>query len=149
MAAIAMLGTFCALLTVAVLVVWRHVMWVRREPGLFRCRVRVASGWLPGYRTVWSRRARRALWAGDVLVLFRGIGLVQPKPLPVVCARGEVESLSRRAVSRLGSHPVALHLVLEEGVWLEVAAPAEARAQLCGPFVVAQLQPNRGIGKLR
>jgi|SwirhisoilCB3_FD_contig_31_11119310_length_512_multi_3_in_0_out_0_1 hypothetical protein len=149
MAAIAMLGALCALLAVALLLLARHVRWVRREPGLFRCKVRVVSGWVPDHSATWSRRVRRALWASDVLILFHGIGFLHVTALPVACAKGDLQSMSRRAVSRLGSHPVALHLVLEEGPRLEVAAPAKDRALLCGPYVVPQLQPNRGTERLR
>ena len=140
----ALLGALCTLVTITLLVVALHVIRIRREPGLFRCKVRVTSGWLLGYSGDWPKRANRAVWARDVLLLFRGIGRTHMRTLPVAYAEGDVHKLRQGTVSRLGAYPVALDLVLDEGPLFEVAAPASARAVLCGPYVVPQLQPHRG-----
>ncbi|HZC53621.1 MAG TPA: hypothetical protein VE441_14130 [Mycobacterium sp.] len=140
----AALGVLCTLVTILLFVLVRHMIWVRREPGLFRCKIRVTNGWLAGYSFDWPKRTNRAVWARDVLILFRGIGRVQMRALPVARAQGDVHILRQDVVSRLGTDPLAVHLVLDDGSRLEVAAPAKARGLLCGPYLVLQVRPNRG-----
>jgi hypothetical protein len=121
-----------------------QVVWTRRRLDLFRCKIRLIEGWLPGYSTKWPRLAARATWEHDVLIVYRGLGVVRVEGLPVACAQGTVRTLPKREVSRLGRHPVGLDLVLDCGPRLEVAVPASAQSLLCGPYLVAEVQPDRG-----
>ncbi len=121
-----------------------HLVWTHRRSGRFRCKIRVTGGWVPGYPTTWPKRVSRAEWARDVLIVFRGPASGRAEGLPVACAQGTVRILAGREVSRLGREPVALDLVLDDGPRLEVAAPATARALLCGPYLVAQAQAESG-----
>ena len=133
-----------AVVAIGAILVVSQVVWTRRRHDLFRCKIRLTDGWLPGYRTTWPKRATRAVWARDVLVVFHGVAFVRVEGLPVACAQGSVRTLTRRDVSWLGRNPIALDLVLDCGPRLEVAAPASAQSLLCGPYLVAEVQPDRG-----
>ena len=137
-------ASLSAIVVVGAVLVVLHAVWTQRRSGRFRCKIRVSEGWLTGYGTSWPRRASRAEWARDVLLVYRGMGLVRLEALPVARAEGKVRSLPGRDVSGLGDDPAALCLVLDDGPRLEVAAPAAARALLCGPYLVAQVQAERG-----
>lgn len=137
-------AVLAAVVAIGAALIAAQVIWTRRRHDLFRCKIRLAGGWLPGHTTAWPRRATRAMWARDVLIVFRGVAFVRVEALPVACAHGTVHTLARREVSRLGPHPVALDLVLDCGPRFEIAAPESARSQLCGPYVVAEIQADRG-----
>ena len=133
-------ASLCVLAAIgAGLLAW-HLVWTRRQSGLFRCKIRLTHGWLRGYPTTWPKRVTRAVWARDVLIVFRGRAFTRVEGLPVACATGTLRNLNRQDVSRLGRDPVVLDLVLDDGPHLEVAAPAAAQSLLCGPYVVAQVQ---------
>jgi hypothetical protein len=121
-----------------------QVVWTRRRLDLFRCKIRLIDGWLPGYSSRWPRLPARATWAHDVLIVYRGVGFVRVEGLSVACAQGTVRNLAKREVSRLGRHPVALDLVLDCGPRLEVAVPAPAQSLLCGPYLAAEVEADRG-----
>lgn len=127
----------------AALLGW-HLRWMRSPPGSFRCKIRVAQGWLHGYSPDWPKRTVRVVWARDVLIVFRRSVFTRVEGLPVECARGKVRTLPEREVSRLGRRPVALQLILDDGAHLEVAARAAAESLLCGPYLVVEIQTNRG-----
>ena len=143
-----MVWTFVAVLTGIVAIgaglLILQLIWTRRRLDLFRCKIRLIDGWLPGYASTWPKLATRAVWEHDVLIVYRGVGVVRVEGLAVACARGTVRTLARREVSRLGRHPVALDLVLDCGPRIEVAVPASAQSQLCGPYLVAEVQADRG-----
>jgi hypothetical protein len=89
------------------------------------------------------KRITRAGWARDVLIVFPRPALFRLRTLPVACAQGDIHTLARGEVTRLGRRPVALDLVLDDGPRLEVAASAKARDRLCGPYLVPRAMPNR------
>jgi hypothetical protein len=130
----------------AVLVLWR-MLQLRRQPGSFRCKIRVLAGWSPGFKTNWPRRVARAMWASNVLIVYPARAVIRVHPVAVTCAHGAVHAVPKHEVTRLGPDPVALDLLLDEGSRLEIAAPAQSRTLLCGPYVVAQVMPNRGSRK--
>ena len=125
---VAALTTLCVLTAAGAALVVRHMIGLRRGQMAFRCKIRVRGGWLPGFETTWPKRITRAMWARDVLIVFGGFGLLRMWPLPVASAQGAVHNLPRSEVSRLGSDPIALIVVLDDGPRLEVAASADARA---------------------
>jgi hypothetical protein len=139
-------GTISALcafvVAAAVLIGWQRLD-ARITHRAFRCKIRVSDGSLPGVSQRWPKRITRAAWARDVLIVFPRPALFRLRTLPVACAQGDVHTLPRREVTRLGRNPVALALVLDDGPRLEVAAPAKARERLCGPYLVPRALPNR------
>lgn len=139
-----LLGALCTFVAVGGLLLTWHVIWTRRQEGLFCCKIRVSDGWHPDFAEAWPKRNVRATWVRDVLIVFHGWAFVRVQGLAIACAQGSVHALPRQSARRLGRHPVALDLVLDEGARLEVAAPMHARTLLCGPFLVPQLLPNRG-----
>ena len=141
---VAALSALCIFTAAGTALVVRHMIGLRRGYASFRCKIRVRGGWLSGFQTTWPKRISRAMWARDVLIVFRGFGLLKMWPLPVASAEGAVHNLPRSEVSRLGSDPVALVLVLDDGPRLQVAASAEERDLLCGPYLVADAIPDRG-----
>jgi hypothetical protein len=132
-----------AIVAVGAVLVVLQLVRTRRYDNRFRCKIRVAGGWLPGYTSEWSKRTMRAGWARDVLIVFRGRVFVRAEGLPVARAEGRVRNAPRREVSRLGRNPILIDLILDGGVRLQVAAPASAQDLLCGPYLVAEVQASR------
>jgi hypothetical protein len=134
-----------AVLTAAVLVaiafgtaaVWGRIA-SSREPRSFRCRVSPHPWARWRGRARWCLFAPRAHWVHDALVLRSGFLRLGVTAFPACIAPGtQVEELARREARRLGGRPLALLLRLEEGGTLEVAAPADCRELLVGPFLAA------------
>jgi hypothetical protein len=130
------------IVAVAAVIAWQ-MLDARVTHGTFRCKIRVSDGTLRGFSPRWPKRITRAGWARDVLIVFPRPALFRLRTLPVACAQGDIHTLARGEVTRLGRRPVALDLVLDDGPRLEVAASAKARDRLCGPYLVPRAMPNR------
>jgi hypothetical protein len=133
----------CAVMVAAAALIAWQMFDARSTHGAFRCKIRISDGSLPGLSRRWPKRITRAAWARDVLIVFPRPAVFRLRTFPVACAQGDVHTLPRGEVTRLGRHPVALDLVLDDGARLEVAASAKARDRLCGPYLVPRAMPNR------
>ncbi len=112
-------------------------------PDTFRCRTRQPDprgrrgGGRPGSRLGWAR------WAHGVLLVRSG-RLGRMDVLPVRFPEGSVMRIAPETAKRLGPAPVVVLLRLDDGRLLELAAPAQAREMVAGPFLAAcVLTPDR------
>jgi hypothetical protein len=107
--------------------------WSRRRfqksPGVFPCRVREmpAAGEQPG----WGRRKSSGRWVHDVLLLHSGLALIRYMAFPVA---GVEKPVAPAEGTRFKGDAVSIQLRLDDGSVVEVAAPAEVRELLAGPF---------------
>jgi hypothetical protein len=127
-------------LTAAVLTTAAVVGRVRfaRDRRSFRCRIRSCRPTRSGRDSRW-RPPTQAMWVHDVLLVRSGFLRLGLTALPVCPPRGaRVQSLTRGDVRRLGRHPLALRLTRTDGA-MELAVPEGCRAELVGPFLVAEL----------
>src|SRR4051812_35738208 len=112
------------------------------QPDTFRCRTRRPDprgrrGGRPSSRLGWAR------WAHGVLLVRSG-HLGRMDVLPVRFPEGAVTRISPETAKRLGPAPVVVLLRLDDGRLLELAAPAQAREMVAGPFLAAcVLTPDR------
>jgi hypothetical protein len=131
-ALLALLGVnLIVIVILAALVIGRR-RWLKRQPGTFAGSVRVSSGEVDGLRPKWKRGSGR--WVRDVLVWSKGPFLYRDELVPVFGASGE-RLANEGEVKRLGDRPVVIELALGDAK-LEVAAKAENRALVVGPFTV-------------
>jgi hypothetical protein len=114
----------------------------------FRCRAG-EPGARPGrFRIGRFRIGRRsrlgwASWAHAVLVVRTG-RLGRTAVLPVRFPEGSVTPVTHKLAKGLGPHPVLVRLRLDDDRLIELAASAEARERIAGPFLAAcVLAPDR------
>jgi hypothetical protein len=138
-----------SLLTITVLVLlsaaaasgrsrWRHI----RDDDAFRCKIRACGNpsviWpRRGHR--WTRRRRWARWAGDVLIVQRGL-FRAPVRLPARVSEDGVYHLPSWEPKRCGRRPIAVEITVSDGSQLVVAAPESARFALVGPYLAAAVE---------
>jgi hypothetical protein len=101
----------------------------QQSPGVFECRVRE----VPTAREQpdWGRAKSFGRWVHDVLLLHSGLALIRYVALPVAGAEKPVEPAED---TRFKGDAVSIQLRLDDGSIVEVAAPAEVRELLAGPF---------------
>jgi hypothetical protein len=119
----------------------RSVRRFRRSGVAFRCRLRVCSltsARFPRSSRRWSR-PMWASWDDDVLVVRRGPVLARTIRLPATLAPAGVYAVPPDDATRCGKRPVAVGLRVCDGSQLEVAAAAQAREALVGPYLVAAI----------
>jgi hypothetical protein len=129
-ALLAVLGVDLIVLVGFIGVMLTRRRWVQRQPGAFRGSIRVVSGEVDGLRTKWGRGFGR--WVRDVLVwskapfFFRNL---------LLAADGldEERPADKDEVKRLGHQPVVVRITVG-GASLDVAAAADARERLRGPY---------------
>jgi hypothetical protein len=104
------------------------VLWsrsqVKKAPGVFPCKVRLASGTFPGLKEKWPFLPSYAAWVHDVLIVRSGLALVRSQLLPVADLAGEVEPADPQQIKRLGENPQTISLRLDNGAVVEAAAAA-------------------------
>jgi hypothetical protein len=83
------------------------------------------------------RRALRAVWVHDALVLVGGRIVTTIRPLAVRFADGEVHRISHYRRRRSGGELVVLTLELDDGSRVPLAAEPAAAARLAGPYLAA------------
>lgn len=108
-----------------------------RLPEAFRCRVRLLRGALPRGTRQWPGRAGRACWTHDVLLLRLGRFPAATLLLGVRFPEGPVEPAPPTELRGLGPDPVVLRLRLDDGTVVDLAAAADDRERLAGPFLAA------------
>ena len=114
--------------------------WVKHQPGAFRAQIRVADGELDGLGPKWRRGYGR--WVRDVLVWTKAPLLFRNELVPVDRLEGQPSEPSEQ-IKRLGDAPVVVGL-RAGGATVEIAAAAEDRALLLGPYDPDKSsEPNR------
>ena len=115
----------------AVLVLGRR-RWLKRQPGEFAGAIRVSSGGIDGLGSKWMRGSGR--WVHDVLVWSKAPFMLRNELVAVDSLSGEHQEYAGE-VKRLGDEPVVVEFA-SDGTRIEVAARAEHRALVAGPFTV-------------
>jgi len=106
----------------------------KKAPGVFPAKLRLSAGVASGIKSSWPRLPAYARWVHDVLLVHHGLALVRNSALPVAEVSGRIVSGKPEEVKRLGPQPMLLSVVLDNGATVDVAAPAEARDVMVGPF---------------
>ena len=120
----------------------------KREPGAFAAKLRIASGEVDGLKQSWPHRAFVACWTHDVLVIHRGLALVRTDLLGVSRAIGSIEAADAKRLRCLRADPCTLTLVLDSGASVQLAASADDRDTMVGPFAaVLFVQGDEGAGQ--
>jgi hypothetical protein len=133
-----MLGLLIAIAT------WRRRRSNDRRDGVFRCRIRPA-GPRDGAR-LGARRAARARWAHDVLIVRTGILSRTLRVLPVRHAHRILEL----RVNPPRSSTVSIHLEADDGSSYEITTTPDRVDLLAGPFVTAHPAiGERGTDRMR
>jgi hypothetical protein len=108
---------------------------------MFRCRLRIR-----GHRSAhWPRLGRHwsrpmwARWDDDVLTVRRGPGLARAVALPTAPPADGVRSLLFEAPRLCGPRPIGVVLSIRDGSRIEVAASADDRMTVVGPYLVAAI----------
>jgi hypothetical protein len=138
-ALLAVLGVdLIVIVAFAALVLGRR-RWLKRQPGQFAGAIRVSSGDIDGLKPKWKRGSGR--WVRDVLVWSKAPLMYRNELVPVDRLSGERESKAGE-VKRLGDQPVAIEFA-SDGAKIEVAAKAEHRALVTGPWTTASAHPSQ------
>ena len=135
------LGVPLWLIALALLGVFFKRRRVAKLPDIFGCKVRVASGEIPGLNDAF--RSAHARWVHDVLIVYRGIGRTNVLPLPI----GAVEQPFHRSDEKRMGDSQVLTLRLDGGAVTEVAVSVEDQSLAVGPFLGVALasEPIRAI----
>ena len=129
-ALLAVLGVDLIVLVAFAALVISRKRWVKRQPGVFRGVIRVASGEVDGLGPKWGRGYGR--WVRDVLVWTKAPFLFRNELVPT--DRVDEQRPARAdEVKRLGDHPGVIR-VMADGATVEVAAKAEDTQLLLGPY---------------
>jgi hypothetical protein len=108
-----------------------------RSPGVFKTKIRLHHGEVPGLDESWPRLPSYARWVHDVLIVHRGMALVRSAAYPVTsCTALPVSAEPPR---RLGDAPLSVELTLDGGAIAEMAVPSEASDFLLEPAVATPL----------
>lgn len=129
-ALLAVLGVDLIVIVVFAAVVVGRRRWLKRQPGEFAGAVRVSSGEVDGLSPKWKRGSGR--WVRDVFVWSKGPFMYRNELIPVDGVAGERQAADGE-VKRLGDSPVVIELASGDAT-IEVAAKAEHRALVTGPF---------------
>ena len=139
-----LLGILFAICLLMLATILGHLVAMRRglvtRTDVFRCKVRVTSGAVPELSPRWPRRACRAEWTHDVLLMHGGPWLTCVHLLAVRFAEGVLEPARPTSRLRMGSDAVMLRLRLDDDTLIAVAAPAPAWESLAGPFLAIAAQ---------
>jgi hypothetical protein len=119
-----------------------RVRFVRGDT-VFRCKIRLRRGWIPGVPSEWSRRWTYARWADNVLVVQRGVFRPGVMTFVVEVLDGAPRDAPELCHSGLGRLPRALVARLDTGDVIEVVAADTDRMTLTGPFLTAALDGVR------
>jgi hypothetical protein len=132
-ALLAILGVDLIVIVIFMAIVVGRRRWLKRQTGEFSGAVRVTLGDVHGLRSTWKRGSGR--WVRDVLVWSKGPFLYRDYLVPVDGVTGERPARPGE-VKRLGDEPVVTGVASGDSM-IEVAASAEHRALVAGPFMAA------------
>lgn len=129
-ALLAVLGVNLIVIVALVAFVLSRRLWLKRQPGEFVGAVRVSSGEVEGLHPKWKRGSGR--WVRDVFVWTKPPAMLRNELVPVDRLSGDRQAHAHE-VKRLGDKPIVIEF--ESGnAKIEVAAKAEHRARVTGPF---------------
>ena len=109
----------------------------KRTPGVFPAKLRAVSADVEHVKRTWPRRPCYVRWVHDVLLVQRGLALMRTHALPIAHATGPVSLPSSATIRALGADPLVMTIVLDDGTEVQIAAPAEFREPMVGPFLGA------------
>jgi hypothetical protein len=120
------------------------MLWSRsrfkKQDGVFPAKMRHESGAASGDGEKWPPVSSYALWVHDVLLVHKGLGMMQTIPLGVVGAEGSVESADPEKVKRMGENPMLLRFRLDDGAVLQMAVPGDSLTLAQGPFSISEAE---------
>ena len=129
-ALLAILGVDLIVIVIFAAAVLGRRRWLKRQTGQFFGAVRVTRGDVHGLKPTWKRGSGR--WVRDVLVWSKGPLLFRDYLVPMDSVTG-VRTAGSGEVKRLGDEPVVVGFASGDAT-IEVAARAEHRALMAGPF---------------
>jgi hypothetical protein len=112
----------------------------KKQDGVFATKMRLESGSAPGVGEKWPPMSSFALWVHDVLMVHKGLGLMNTSPLGVAGSEGSAKDVDPEEVKRLGENPVILRFRLDNGAVLQMAVPGDALELAQGPFSISEAQ---------
>ena len=142
-ALLAVLGVDLWVLVVLAVTVLGRKRWLKRQAGQFFGAVRVSRGEVHGLKSKWKRGSGR--WVRDVFVWSNGPFLYRDELVPVDRVSGERKARPGE-VKRLGDEPVVIGFASDDAT-IEVAAKAEHRALVHGPWTTSSETPQSSLGK--
>jgi hypothetical protein len=129
-ALLAVLGVDLIVLVAFAALVISRKRWVKRQPGVFRGVIRVASGEVDGLGPKWGRGYGH--WVHDILVWTKAPFLFRNDLVPTD-SLDEQRPARTDEVKRLGDHPGVIR-VTANGAAVEVASKAEDTELVLGPY---------------
>ena len=85
------------------------MLWSRsrfkKQDGVFATKMRLESGSAPGVGKKWPPMSSFALWVHDVLMVHKGLGLMNTCSLGVAGSEGSAKDVDPEEVKRLGENP--------------------------------------------
>lgn len=139
-AILALLGVPIWLVVGALAVMFLSRSRFKKQDGVFPAKMRRESGSASGDGEKWPPVSSFALWVHDVLLVHKGLGLMQTMPLGVAGLEGSVESADPEGAKRLGEDPVLLRFRLDDGAILQMAVPGESLTLAQGPFAISEAE---------
>lgn len=126
--------------------------WTRRRfkkmEGVFAFKGRTESGSAPGFGEKYPWRSGYAGWVHDVLLVHKGLALIQTIPLGAAEAIGQPETASGEQVKRMGEGPRLLRFRLDNGAVVRLVVRAEDVDVATGPFSPeSRSGPTAGVGR--
>jgi hypothetical protein len=129
-ALLAVLGVDLIVLVAFAALVISRKRWVKRQPGVFRGVIRLASGEVDGLGPKWGRGYGH--WVRDILVWTKAPFLFRNDLVPTD-SLDEQRPARTDEVKRLGDHPGVIS-VKANGATVEVASKAEDIELVLGPY---------------
>jgi hypothetical protein len=140
-ALLAVLGVDLIVLVACAAFVFGRKRWVKRQPGAFRCAIRVANGEVAGLRPKWGRGYGH--WVRDVLVWTKGPFLFRNELVAADDLQEHRPALPGE-VKRLGDDPAVI-CVRAGSAAIEVAAHSHDAELLVGPYRELLVGPYREL----
>jgi hypothetical protein len=111
--------------------------WLNDQSGAFLAAIRVTHGEVDGISSKWKRGTGR--WVRDVLVWSKAPFMFRTQLIPIDSVSGERQA-AEGELKRLGDRPAVVACVAGDST-IELAANAEHRALLGGPFAAPDVMP--------
>ena len=102
-----------------ILIFWNRSK-VKKQPGIFPVKLRPEADPDAEKEPKWPRTGY-AQWVHDVLIVRKGLGLMQTIPYGINSVEGPVQDADPEEVKGLGDHPKMIRARLDDGSILQVA----------------------------
>jgi len=137
-ALLVVLGVDLIVIVVIALAVLGCQRWLSRHPGAFSGAARVSSGEVHGLSKKWKHGSGR--WVRDVLVWSKAPDMFRSELIPADGLSVRRPVLPER-IRRLGDDPVVVIGIVCASAEIDVAAKADCRGLVIGPFSVTSTPP--------